>query len=309
LAPVPARKFVSDWLLSAFDAVTDGKTAKVQEWRQYLSFAGEEQECVDEVLTRVMTKLEQEISETADNYLLRRFKELFLYTLHTERKFPLVLMPGGVSGSSSSSSRRSVARVPYICSKPESNLVLHCSLDGAEAKDFLTVLDRSFFWLEEDQCRVLDPSILALARTPALSGGDRPVTDSDLFPTSYRRWFTEPLPQYLIVILGRSDHQNGKLVRIDAKCTPALDLDVDKLVQGSARTPLVANSKSKHVYELRAAVAQIGTAEDGHFVCFRKTDGLWYAESSCSLLFPHCTCLLVRVLFVRRSLFVLRALL
>ncbi len=268
---------MTDLLVNIDKALVEGKTADVREWRELLGFVGEEQECADDVLSRLLDKLSDDVRATKNEEFLRRFQQLLQYSLVIERKFPNVVLPG----SNSSTVR------PYTRSAAESNLLLYCPLDAnSDGEAFGAVLERSFSWQDEAGVRITDPEVIGRACTSTMSGISAPVSETDLYEVKSRRRFTA-LPSYLLVALKRSHWMDDRLLRIGTKCAPLMNLALDKLVSSSTRTSLTATKSSKHLYELCAAVAHLSgslSATRGHFVCYRKNEnGQW-----CDSLLTRC---------------------
>jgi len=262
---------VTDLILAACG---NSNAANVNDWREYLNFAGREQECADEVLKLLLSKLEQEVASTGNAELLRQLKVLLQFTLQVAREFPLVTIPNASSS----------ARSKYVFETQLTDWLLHCTLSDAAPK-LTDVLNKGFGWVPEEKVRLPQAALALGARSATADGSDRPASDGELFDTRYRQWFLRPLPSYLLVVLGRSCFVQGKLLRITTKCEPALKLSFDKLVFGSERLVFTATGNAEDVYELCAAVVHVtgasnSSANGGHYFCLKKNlRGLWYVAS------------------------------
>lgn len=100
--------------------------------------------------------------------------------------------------------------------------------------------------------------------------------------------FARPLPAVLMIHINRSvfDLRTGFIRKNYApvKFLPLLDLaqfttDPSDPTNSDPRKPMKGTAERPEIYSLKAAVIHYGSANFGHYVCFRKFDGLWWRIS------------------------------
>lgn len=100
--------------------------------------------------------------------------------------------------------------------------------------------------------------------------------------------FSRPLPEVLMIHINRSvfDLRTGFVRKNYAPVEfPAMlnlaqyATDSEDEANNDPREPMAPTPKKPEIYALKAAVVHYGSANFGHYVCFRKFDGLWWRIS------------------------------